>query len=39
MRADLRDARSGPTVFTDLRNGGAGPVLEHLRQAVLFDRT
>jgi urease accessory protein len=38
MREDLHETRAGPTVFTDLRNGGAEPVLEHLRHAVLFDR-
>ncbi|MEZ5100238.1 MAG: urease accessory protein UreG [Thermoleophilia bacterium] len=37
MRADLAVARPDrPTVFTDLRNEGAAPVLEHLRRAVLF---
>lgn len=37
MRSDLSVARPDrPTVFTDLRNEGAAPVLEHLRRAVLF---
>jgi len=39
MRDDLERVRPGrPTVFTDLRHGGAEAVLEHLRHAVLFDR-
>jgi urease accessory protein len=39
MRADLAVVRpERPTVFTDLRHGGADSVLEHLRRAVLFDR-
>lgn len=39
MRSDLASVRPGrPTVFTDLRNGGAEAVLEHLERAVLFDR-
>jgi urease accessory protein len=39
MRADLAAVRPDrPTVFTDLRHGGAGDVLAHLQRAVLFDR-
>jgi urease accessory protein len=39
MRADLAIVRpTRPTVFTDLRNEGAGPVLDHLRHALLFTR-
>jgi urease accessory protein len=39
MRRDLALVRPDRlTVFTDLRHGGAVPVLEHLRHAVLFDR-
>ena len=40
MRRDVATVRPDrPSVFTDLRNGGAGAVLEHLDHAVLFDRT
>lgn len=39
MRADLAIVRpTRPTVFTDLRNGGAEAVLDHLRHALLFVR-
>ncbi len=39
MRSDLAAVRPDrPTVFTDLRHGGAAQVLEHLRHSVLFDR-
>jgi urease accessory protein len=39
MRRDLAAARPDrPTVYTDLRGGGAEPVLEHLEHAVLFAR-
>ena len=39
MRADLAEVRPRrPTLFTDLRNAGAGAVLAHLHHAVLFDR-
>jgi urease accessory protein len=39
MKADLAAVRPDrPTVFTDLRHGGAKAVLAHLERAVLFDR-
>lgn len=39
MRRDLAEVRpTRPTLFTDLRGGGADAVLEHLERAVLFDR-
>ena len=39
MRRDLAAARpERPTVYTDLRSGGAEVVLEHLEHAVLFSR-
>ena len=39
IRADLAVARpERPTVFTDLRNGGAEPVFAYLRHNLLFDR-
>jgi urease accessory protein len=39
MRRDLSAARpERPTVYTDLRGGGAEAVLEHLEHAVLFAR-
>lgn len=39
MRSDLGLVRPDrPTVYTDLRNAGAEPVLEYLRYNVLFDR-
>jgi urease accessory protein len=39
MRRDLAVARpERPTVYTDLRGGGAEAVLEHLERAVLFAR-
>ena len=39
IRADLDLVRShGPTVFTDLRNDDAQPVLEYLRHDVFFAR-
>ena len=39
MRVDLGAVRPDrPTVFTDLRNEGAEPVLTYLEQYVLFDR-
>ena len=38
MKRDVAAVRpERPTVFTDLRGGGAEAVLEHLRRAVLFD--
>jgi len=37
MRRDVADVRPDrPTLFTDLRGGGAEAVLEHLQRAVLF---
>jgi urease accessory protein len=40
MRHDLAAARPDrPTVYTDLRNGGADAVVAHLRHAVLFRET
>jgi len=39
IRSDLELVRSQrPTVFTDLRNDGAEPVLEYLRHDVFFER-
>jgi urease accessory protein len=39
MRADVAALRPDrPSVFTDLRNGDATPVRDHLYHAVLFDR-
>lgn len=39
MCADLAVVRpTRPTVFTDLRNGGAEAVLDHLRHALFFAR-
>ena len=38
MRSDLKVVRPDrPTLFTDLRSGGAQDVLAHLNHAVLFD--
>jgi urease accessory protein len=38
MRRDVEVVRPGrPTVYTDLRHGDAGEVLDHLREAVLFE--
>ncbi len=37
MRRDVAEVRPDrPTVFTDLRSGGAEKILEHLQHAVLF---
>ena len=39
IRADLAVVRPDrPTVYTDLRNVGAGPALEYLHHHVFFDR-
>ena len=39
IRADLAIVRPDrPTVYTDLRNGGAVPALEYLQHNVFFDR-
>lgn len=38
MRRDVAEVRPDrPSVFTDLRNEGAGAVLEHLERSVLFE--
>ena len=39
IRSDLASVRPDrPTVYTDLRNVGAGPALEYLQHNVFFDR-
>ena len=38
MRRTLAARPERPTVYTDLRSGGAEVVLEHLEHAVLFSR-